>query len=545
MISRRTFLKTAALSTGTYITKPVIINSSTVKRTTGYFSVHPFIEQHPEAVFIMRTHVDVKTNTEANRRVGETFARSVLVPQDKSGIPVTRRIAIKPNITGGGGNSLETMGIITDPYFVEGIIDGMRPLGFSSDQFSVREVNSKSWDGHVYQKMARHAGVDFRAMNGRVPNIPNDKMPRWTQNVETISENDLVWVDIPDGVVHRRLPYLWPINAPDTWLLNIAKFKTHSKGLTLCCKNFQGAVANGYQNFCNISGNIKIFPQKHVNPQVENDLNASLRRHVADGIPRWDTERSQDQELWAARTLDNLSATTFGLHVVEGIYGHDGHFSRGPNPPGNEDNAKGAAWDYMSNILIFGMDPFRIDIIGHWLGGHEPGNFGFFHIARERNMSTVLNPSHIPVYLWEHDRVYLKPLNSFERTPLRTNYLQRVSEPDREPLWHMCDEPFDYSSVPDEKLKYPAKAGFRVLTKTTPTSEYPLVTMEYYLPEKGHAWLELIDDSDETREVFVNALNERGFHMASLNTDRYASGNYEVRFRFKDVDETKQIELRK
>ena len=152
----------------------------------------------------MRTHVDVKTNTEANRRVGETFARSVLVPQDKSGIPVTRRIAIKPNITGGGGNSLETMGIITDPYFVEGIIDGMRPLGFSSDQFSVREVNSKSWDGHVYQKMARHAGVDFRAMNGRVPNIPNDKMPRWAQNDETISENDLVWVDIPDGV-HRNV----------------------------------------------------------------------------------------------------------------------------------------------------------------------------------------------------------------------------------------------------------------------------------------------------------------------------------------------------
>ena len=48
---------------------------------------------------------------------------------------------------------------------------------------------------------------------------------------------------------------------------------------------------------------------------------------------------------------------------------------------GNEDNPRGKAWDYMTNILIFGMDPLRVDLIGKWLGGHEPGNFGLFHIA--------------------------------------------------------------------------------------------------------------------------------------------------------------------
>ena len=56
---------------------------------------------------------------------------------------------------------------------------------------------------------------------------------------------------------------------------------------------------------------------------------------------------------------------------------------------------------FMTNVLIFGKDAFRVDIIGHWLGGHEPGNFGLFHIGKERGVSTALNPHNIPIYRWE------------------------------------------------------------------------------------------------------------------------------------------------
>ena len=548
MIPRRTFLKTAALGAAAYVSESHRILAGMAHNGYTHFTVHPFIERHPEAVFIMRTNVDLKTNREANREAGVDFARSVFVPSDESGLSLSRRIAIKPNITGGGGNTVESMGIITDPFFVEGVVDGMKPLGFTADRFSVREVNSKSWEGHVYMSMAQHAGIDFRAMNGRAKGVIKEKMSGWTQTDEILGDDDTVWREIPDGIVHRQLPYLWPINARDSLLLNISKFKTHSMGLTLSCKNLQGSVANGFQNFCGGFDRIGIMPPKNVNPEFRRLLDDSLKRHAAMGIPRWDgTECPMkeiiSQEVWAARTLDNLSATDCGLHIVEGIYGHDGHFSSGPNPHGNENNPRGKAWDYMSNILIFGKDPFRVDIIGHWLGGHEPGNFGFFHIAKERGMSTVLNPSNIPVYLWNNGRADLNPLAYFERTPLKTNYLQKTKGNNPEPVWHMCDEHFDYSGVDDEKPPEYEKPGIDILTTVSPSREYPMVALEYRLAEDGPARIEVSNENNETCEVIVNALRDRGAWLASWSAGGYAAGRYRITFRTTGFSDEKVIDI--
>ena len=83
------------------------------------------------------------------------------------------------------------------------------------------------------------------------------------------------------------------------------------------------------------------------------------------------------------------------------------------------------AMDFMSNNIIFGKDPFRVDIITHWLAGHEPGNFGLFHIGIERGLSNVLDPNDIPVYLWKNGRAKKVKLDSLKRTPLLTYYLRR------------------------------------------------------------------------------------------------------------------------
>ena len=115
-------------------------------------------------------------------------------------------------------------------------------------------------------------------------------------------------------------------------------------------------------------------------------------------------------ELWAHRTVDNHAASPMGLHIIEGIYGRDGDFNWGPNPFGNENNYDGRAWDYMTNVVIFGKSPYLVDIVGHWLGGHEPGNFGLFHIAMERGKLDVMNPMHIPVYEWQDGVAVRRPL---------------------------------------------------------------------------------------------------------------------------------------
>jgi len=566
MVSRRSFLKTAAVAANVHFLKPAVVNASLFRRSSGYFGVHPFIENHPEAVFIMVTDVDAKTDSKAKKRTGERFARSVMLPKDETGIPVSHRIAIKPNLT---AHTVEnerftfedTMGIVTDPDFVEGVIEGMKKLGISGRRFYLREVNgARIFEPRGYYRVAKRTGADLRDLRGRVRTIPNEKIAQWSR-ADVIDDSLLQWVDVPDGVVHTRIPYLWPVNAPETWTLNVAKFKAHYMGLTLCCKNFQGAVANGYQHFCTRYQGIDNLPDEHKKPGVLEFIDESLKRHIADGIPRWhkpvkdrkDPTWSRPdhydvvcQEIWSHRTLDNLSASDIGLHIIEGIYGRDGNgFLYGPNPMGNEDNHAGAAWDYMTNILIFGKDPLKVDVVGKWLGGHEPGNFGFFHIAMERGMLDVLDPMNIPVYLWDDGRAVRKSLSCFKRTPLKTPYLRRDYGGRSEDLYHLCDEPFDYGSVPEKPSPVPGAPHSRVLTERHPDWPDIPVPIEYSVPSGGNVMVEIFDENGELLEVLENAVVGPGFHMAAWDAGGYRAGKYAYRFRFEDYSETGEIILRK
>jgi uncharacterized protein (DUF362 family) len=122
--------------------------------------------------------------------------------------------------------------------------------------------------------------------------------------------------------------------------------------------------------------------------------------------------------------------TRTGLAVVEGIYGRDGDgFATGN--------------DRLTNIVFFGMDRFRVDVVGLYLGGHEPGNVHLYRIAKERGLSDTFSPWDVPVYEWDQGRAVPRKLSDFERTPLETYYLRR----DGEPEYHLVNEPFDYDRV--------------------------------------------------------------------------------------------------
>ena len=90
---------------------------------------------------------------------------------------------------------------------------------------------------------------------------------------------------------------------------------------------------------------------------------------------------------------------------------------------------------------MFGKDRLRLDMIGMWLGGHEPGNVNLFRIAKERGLLDTFNPHEVPVYEWEEGKIPVRrKLTDFQRTPLPTYYLSR----DGEPKYHLVNEPFDY-----------------------------------------------------------------------------------------------------
>jgi hypothetical protein len=99
--------------------------------------------------------------------------------------------------------------------------------------------------------------------------------------------------------------------------------------------------------------------------------------------------------------------------------------------------------EFLPNFVMFSKDPFRLDIVGLWLGGHEPGNVHFYRIAKERGLADTFNPWDVPVYEWTDAGPMECKLQNLPRTMLKTYYLQREGEP----LYHMVNEPFDYDKI--------------------------------------------------------------------------------------------------
>ncbi len=541
LVNRRRFIATAALAGGSAALSPIEVLGSRYQTSAGFFGVHEFVENHPDSVFIMKTAVDVKTNSAAIKQAALDFSRSVFVPK-ASGVPLTTLIPVKPNLTSSSTSSksytLEYgMGIVTDPHFGEGIIEGLKELGLSGSQFYIREVNSpedfgpRGWTG-----MAERTGADIRDLDG---------------GVDGIGAENLVWTSTPQGLWYRRIPYLWPVNAENTWMLNLAKFKTHGMGVTLCCKNVQGTISKPYQQHCSGPDSSMSMKAGDRNPNYATEIRGNYTRHKNAGVPRWDRPGADfncglGMETWASRCTDNNLALRdrMGLHIIEGIYGRDGNgFLVGPNT-GTVNSSE--AWDYMTNIIIFGKNPVHVDNIGHWLAGHEPGNFGLFHLAADRGMGKALNPMNIPVYEWKADgSAKLTPLTEFARTPLKTYYLQRNYSGQTEPYFHLCDEPYDYKSEQPLGVEEKARPNAFALSQNKPNPFNPSTSIEYIIPKPGNARLEIYNASGQLVDVLTDGYQAAGSHLAVWNTTGRASGTYFYRFRFGGLTETRKMMLLK
>ena len=135
MTTRRRFFKVILGAGAALNARPIRVLASRHQTSAGYFGVHPFVENHPEAVFIIRTAVKEKTDTAAKKQVGLTFGRSVFVPLESGGVPVNSIIPIKPNLKGGSsGDPVGRLGMNTDAYFTEGILESLSELGVSGSQ---------------------------------------------------------------------------------------------------------------------------------------------------------------------------------------------------------------------------------------------------------------------------------------------------------------------------------------------------------------------------------------------------------------------------
>ncbi len=389
-----------------------------------FFGVHPFVEAHPGAVFIRRTKVARKLDAAAKRDEGLKLAREIFVPLDRAGIPISHRIILKPNVCSRiakGRPAEELWGTGTDPDFYEGIVMGLEELGLKN--FYFLEANgAELWNVRGFVTINRRHGI---------------RMNQPARGIQDFREGrELTWRKVPEGVVFRRIPYFAPLNESGTWLLNIAKWKAHSMGLSQSVKNEQGLVVRPYVLFCRgwpeVTG-VADFMKPDIHPEAEARLKRSFERHLRAGYARYDSadrDNAISQEIWAQKTCDNMSVLNTGLAMIEGIYGRDGSgFALGN--------------DHMANLVLFGKNKFRLDLIGLWLGGHEPGNIHFYRVAKERGLSDTFNPWEVPLYEWIDGRAVPRKLNDFPRTPLVSGYLRKADEPE----YHLVNEPFDYDRV--------------------------------------------------------------------------------------------------
>jgi len=496
-----------------------------------YFCLNPLIDSNPDAVFIMLTNVDNKLNATAIKEAGLAFGRSVFTTTDDAltGMPMDYSYAIKPNLTSRGkwmqGYTVEgTMGVITDANFVEGVIESMKEVGISADNIFIREVNGvENLDEGGYTEMGYNTGADVQVIS---------------DPIGSISPGQVTWKDAPQGVFFKKIPYLWPVNSPNSWLLNISKFKAHSMGLTLCAKNLQGSIVANYQQHCSSYKSNMSIASENIQPNVWTTIKTNYDRHVAAGIPRWTTagwdfNGGLGMETWASRCLDNNSINPAGLHVIEGIYGRDGNFVVGPHD--------GFAQDFMTNVIIFGKNAFHVDIIGHWLGGHEPGNLGLFHLALERGLSSHLNPMNIPVYEWQSNgSATLKTLTDFDRTPLLTRYMKQASEDE----YHMLDQPYEYpTSLPNGD---PVTAPNRIaLHQNYPNPFNPQTTIPFDVHTSGPIRLDVFDLRGKLVDVLADGNYQQGSYRIVWNRRNLPSGTYFYRLRTDSNTLTKSMVLLK
>jgi uncharacterized protein (DUF362 family) len=313
---------------------------------------------------------------------------------------------------------IDNWGTGTDPQFYEGMVMGLKEVGLK--EFYFIEANS-------YPKWNVRGFVDINQRLGVQMNEPDRRPRHFKENWE------MTWSTVPDAVVYKRIPHYAPVNEPGTWLLNIAKWKAHGMCMSLSVKNEQGLVVLPYVRFCSgwsmVTG-VPDFMKPDIHPNAEPVVRKFFERHVKLHYDRYDSPASLgpiDQEIWAHKACDNMSVMKTGLAMIEGIYGRDG-------------DGFGVGQDYLTNLVMFSKDKFRLDVIGMYLGGHEPGDVHLFRIAKERGLTDTFNPWEIPIYEWVNGAAIPRKLTDFSRTPLKTYYLQKAGEP----LYHLVNEPFDY-----------------------------------------------------------------------------------------------------
>jgi len=325
-MKRRDFLRVSSAAGMVGLMHPVCdaVGNSYFQEENG-FDLHPFIKEHPEAVFINLTSVSAPNDKQAIhdaafKLAGEMFVRTT----GGKGLPLSTKITCKPNWTCTGRinpkNPDSNLGIVTDINFVEGFLKSLKTMG--PDKFYLRECACPhQWEVNGYTAMAQRNNFDLKDLSSK---------DYWD-----LPEGEIIFKKIDGGVVFKEVGFMAPMTSEDTFLINIAKLKSHQMGITGAIKNLQGMTGRKFHQFC--GGHYDIFKtyderyHKFFQPDYLDRVTELQKKHEEQGMPRWKSRQERPpyggglfMEQWIQRMIDAFSVAPTGINIVEGIYGRDG-----------------------------------------------------------------------------------------------------------------------------------------------------------------------------------------------------------------------------
>lgn len=350
------------------------------------------IMENPSAVFVVWTGV-----------VSQKDADGLFPPENEQFLLEGRRVArlifrkgeknggatfIQPNFVGGFSADRRSVnnGISTHPSFVAGFGDALREMG---NTCMVIGANGAAAHEHFVQSGV--AGI----MNAHGLFLTEGKYGQW----EDYISSEVVWIDYPEGVVMRKIPFFRLIKEKDTTFINMAKDRIHQLGFTtLCLKNLQGTMPVGYMHICQPWNDLKkpmnLLPGKKVfNKDYQREIEKRYIKHANMNYKYWDEGgfakayfdgggweefkrggKNADYKLfwgeqWGQRMMDVASNIRPQVNLVEGIVGIDGA------------NAL-----HLNNFVAVSRSMVSCDSVAAWLMGHDPRELPFLRIANERGL---------------------------------------------------------------------------------------------------------------------------------------------------------------
>ena len=350
------------------------------------------ILDNPRAVFIIRTGVtsskDADGKFPAEKAQFERAGYDVAVRMFAAGTEKGGTTYIKPNFVGGFSADERSVnnGVSTHPWFVAGYCRALQEMGNTN---IVVGANGAAKHEHFVE-----SGI-AELLDGIGVCFTEGKYEEW----DDYRSSEIAWVDNPEGVIMRKVPYFKLVTEPDTTYINMAKDRIHQLAFTtLTIKNNQGIMPVGYMHICqpwkDLSKARSLEPrQKVFNPDYQREIERLYVRHAQEGFKYWDAGgfakayfdaggwnafKSGDfdpdykifwGEQWGQRIVDVASNVHPVVNMVEGIVGVDG---------GNT--------LHLNNFVTISRSMVSCDAVTTWLMGHDPREMPYLRIANERGL---------------------------------------------------------------------------------------------------------------------------------------------------------------